>query len=64
MNNIMPGEGIENTHEIPGWDRPKWAIRGVKDRDELTRTCEASTDVRMPQPPAQIEPALAVGYHR
>jgi hypothetical protein len=33
------------THEIPGWDRPAWAVRGVKDRDELTWTREASVDV-------------------
>jgi hypothetical protein len=33
------------THEIPGWDRPPWAVRGVKDRDELTWTREASIDV-------------------
>jgi hypothetical protein len=27
-------EPIEpTTHEIPGWDRPAWAVRGVKDRD-------------------------------
>jgi hypothetical protein len=42
MNDIMPnGE----THHIPGWDRPKWAVRGTKDRDELTWTREASIDV-------------------
>jgi hypothetical protein len=33
------------THQIPGWDRPAWAVRGVKDRDELTWTREASVDV-------------------
>jgi hypothetical protein len=33
------------THEIPGCDRPAWAVRGVKDRDELTWTREASVDV-------------------
>jgi hypothetical protein len=33
------------THEIPGWDRPAWAVRGVRDRDELTWTREASIDV-------------------
>ena len=33
------------THEIPGWDRPSWAVRGVKDPDELTWTREASIDV-------------------
>jgi hypothetical protein len=39
-------EPIERTtHEIPGWDRPKWAVRGVKDRDELTWLREASQDV-------------------
>jgi hypothetical protein len=31
----------ESTHEIPGWDRPAWAVRGVKDRDELTWTRES-----------------------
>src|SRR5436190_21504239 len=46
MNDIMPGDGIESTaHSIPGWDRPAWAVRGVKDRDELTWTREASVDV-------------------
>jgi hypothetical protein len=33
------------THEIPGWSRPSWAVRGVRDRDELTWTREASIDV-------------------
>ena len=32
-------------HRIPGWDRPVWAVRGVKDRDELTWQREASADV-------------------
>jgi hypothetical protein len=42
MNDILPnGE----THEIPGWDRPAWAVRGVKDRDELTWTRDATVDV-------------------
>jgi hypothetical protein len=35
----------ETTHEIPGWDRSAWAVRGVKDRDESTWTREASQDV-------------------
>ena len=35
----------DETHQIPGWDRPAWAVRGVKDRDELTWTREASVDV-------------------
>jgi hypothetical protein len=35
----------ETSHHIPGWDRPAWAVRGVKDRDELTWTREASVDV-------------------
>jgi len=35
----------ETTHEIPGWDRPAWAVRGVRDRAELTWTREASVDV-------------------
>jgi hypothetical protein len=42
MNDIMPGG---DTHEIPGWDRPPWAVRGVKDRDELTWTREASEEI-------------------
>jgi hypothetical protein len=35
----------DNGITIPGWDRPAWAVRGVKDRDELTWTREASVDV-------------------
>jgi hypothetical protein len=35
----------EQGHNIPGWDRPKWAVRGVKDRDELTWTRESTIDV-------------------
>jgi hypothetical protein len=42
MNDIMPNGG---THEIPGWDRPAWAMRGVKNRDELIWQREASVDV-------------------
>jgi hypothetical protein len=34
-----------STPNIPGWDRPKWAVRGVRDRDELTWVREASQDV-------------------
>jgi hypothetical protein len=42
----MPGEGSESTtHEIPGWDRPAWALRAVRDRDELTWQREATQDV-------------------
>ena len=33
------------THQIPGWDRPAWAVRGVQDRDELTWTRESTVDV-------------------
>jgi hypothetical protein len=33
------------THNIPGWDRPKWAVTGHKDRDELTWTRTAQIDV-------------------
>jgi hypothetical protein len=33
-------------HQIPGWDRPKWAVRGVKDRDELNWLRESRIDVR------------------
>jgi hypothetical protein len=33
------------THHIPGWDRPKWALHGHKDRDELTWIREASVEV-------------------
>jgi hypothetical protein len=32
MNDIMPNGG---THEIPGWDRPAWPVRGVKAGAEL-----------------------------
>jgi hypothetical protein len=42
MNDIMPNG---DTHQIPGWDRPPWAVTGVRDRDELTWTREASQDV-------------------
>ena len=46
MNDIMPGDGTDPTaHQILGWDRPKWAVRGVKDRDELTWVREAIIDV-------------------
>jgi hypothetical protein len=34
-----------STPDIPGWDRPPWAVRGVKNRDELTWQREASIDV-------------------
>jgi hypothetical protein len=40
-----PTPDNETTHNIPGWDRPAWAVRGVKDRDELTWTREATVDV-------------------
>jgi hypothetical protein len=41
MNDIMPnGE----THEIPR-NRPTWAVRSVKDRDELTWTRESTIRV-------------------
>jgi hypothetical protein len=33
------------THSIPGWNRPAWAIRGVKDGPELVWQREASQDV-------------------
>jgi hypothetical protein len=33
------------THQIPGWDRPKWAVRGVKDGPELIWQREAGIDV-------------------
>jgi hypothetical protein len=42
MNDIMPNG---DTHEIPGWDRPKWAVRGVRYRDELVWQRQASVDV-------------------
>ena len=32
-------------HEIPGWDRPAWAVRGVKGGPELIWQREASVDV-------------------
>ncbi len=39
-------EPIEpTTHQIPGWDRPAWAIRGVRDGPELIWQREASIDV-------------------
>jgi len=34
-----------STPHIPGWDRPAWAVRGVKNRDELIWQREASLDV-------------------
>jgi hypothetical protein len=46
LNDIMPSDGIESTaSQIPGLDRAKWAVRGVKDRDELSWVREASVDV-------------------
>jgi hypothetical protein len=33
------------TPQIPGWDRPAWAVRGVKDGPELCWVREASVDV-------------------
>jgi hypothetical protein len=33
------------THNIPGWDRPAWAVRGVKAGPELIWQREASIDV-------------------
>jgi hypothetical protein len=42
MNDIMPNG---DTHQIPGWDRPAWAVRGVRNRDELIWQREASVDV-------------------
>jgi hypothetical protein len=39
-------EPIEpTTHQIPGWDRPAWAVRGVKAGRELVWQQEASVDV-------------------
>ena len=32
-------------HQIPGWDRPRWAVRGVKDAAELIWQREATVDV-------------------
>ena len=34
-----------STPNIPGWDRPAWALRGVKNRDELIWQREASLEV-------------------
>jgi hypothetical protein len=34
-----------STPNIPGWDRPAWAVRGVRNRDELTWTRESTIDV-------------------
>jgi hypothetical protein len=45
MNDIIPDN--ESTHEIPGWDRPAWAVTGHKDRDELTWAREATIDITM-----------------
>jgi hypothetical protein len=42
MNDIMPNG---DTHEIPGWDRPACAVRGVTDRDELVWTRDSLTVV-------------------
>ena len=35
----------DNATTIPGWDRPAWAVRGVKDGPELIWQREASVDV-------------------
>jgi hypothetical protein len=43
MNDIIPDD--ESTHQIPGWDRPAWAVRGVKAGPELIWQREASIDV-------------------
>jgi len=43
VNDIIPDD--ESTHQIPGWDRPAWAVRGVKDAPELIWQREASVDV-------------------
>jgi hypothetical protein len=40
-----PTNDTETTHHIPGWDRPAWAVRGVKDGPELIWQQEASVDV-------------------
>jgi hypothetical protein len=41
-----PNHGDETTtHSIPGWDRPAWAVRGVKNGPELIWQREASVDV-------------------
>jgi hypothetical protein len=46
MNDIMPGDGIGSTaHSIPGWDRPAWAVRGVRADTELTWERDSLTDV-------------------
>jgi hypothetical protein len=46
MNDIIPGDGIESrAHQIPSWDRPAWAVRGVKAGPELIWQREASVDV-------------------
>ena len=41
----QPQTPDNETHEIPGWDRPKWAVRGVKDGAYLNWVREASVDV-------------------
>jgi hypothetical protein len=41
-----PTDDTESTTpQIPGWDRPGWAARGVKDGSELIWRREASVDV-------------------
>jgi hypothetical protein len=37
--------GTDNETTIPGWDRPAWAVRGVKAGPELIWQREASVDV-------------------
>jgi hypothetical protein len=42
VNDILPNG---DTHEIPGWDRPTWAVRGVRAGPELVWQREASVEV-------------------
>ena len=41
MNDILHPDDETTTHQIPGWDRPAWAVIGTKDRDELTWSRDA-----------------------
>jgi hypothetical protein len=45
MNDILHPDDETTAHQIPGWDRPAWAIRGVKAGPELIWQREASVDV-------------------
>jgi hypothetical protein len=45
-DSLLDGVPFESTApQIPGWDRPAWAVRGVKEGPELIWQREASVDV-------------------